>query len=555
MKTLNAVRTALALALALLVCSGTAQSAPLNSAGKRPGRISSAAKSKSTQPAAPAKSDNPSATEPAKTDLKPKDETATTNLAGFKAGSEPEGFRNFKWGAAYSDFSDLKDDNADGEINGRKVKNYKKANEDSAFAGIRADEICYVFSDDKFYGVGIDYKKVDDARWDDITKALLDQYGRVPELRVGNQPAYVWWGDKSFVRVKRYDGWCYLDIWSKFFFGDSNDKAGLFTRAIDLGDMPQLKKMIEADAALVKSTDDEGKSALFWSLDCHPKDGAEQIIEYLISKSADVNQKAKDGSAPLHRACELGELSMVKLLVSKGADVNAKNSDGYTPLLAAYDHTDVAEFLISKDADVKAKETKYGMTALHHAAEAGATELVKLLISKGVDVNAKDNDGYTPLYLAAERRDNTDAMAALIQSGADVNIRESKDGQSILENAVEWGYTDVAKLLISKGADVNAKDNDGHSPLHYAVRDSGKTEITKALIDAGADLNAKERKYGQTPLHIAIDEHNDEAVMLLLDKGADVNAKDDKGNTTLQYAIDDQEDKIADLIRQHGGTQ
>lgn len=541
MKNLNTHLVGPLVAVALIACAASVHAASPRLARKTP----PGAKAKPAKPA-------PKSTS---TPAKPAEVQLTGNLAAFKPGAEPEGFRSFKWGAAFSEFSDLKDDNADGEINGRKVKDYLKTGDDLSFLGLQADHISYVFSSDKFYGVGIEYKKMNDAGWDNIVKSLTDQYGKVPELRLDNQPTYIWWGDRSFVRVKRYTDWCYLDVWSTFFFGDVSDKTSQFVRALSLGDMPQVKKLVEADPNIPKSMDGAGEGCLLWSLQCHPKDNPEQIIEYLISKGADVNLKAKDGTTPLERASSLGILSMVKLLVSKGADVNMKSWNDQTPVItASYSHPDVAEFLISKGADVMQKD-KDGETAIHAAAGSGETDLVKLLISKGADVNARDKDGCPPLYSAVTMPGKVDAIAALIENGADINARESKEGENILQHAAEWGATDSVKLLLSKGADVSAKDNGGHTALHYAVRLMGKAETIKALAQAGAELNAKESKYGQTPLHVAIDEHNDEAVKALLEIGADVNAKDNNGNTTLQYAIDDKEDQIADLIRQHGGTQ
>ena len=67
---------------------------------------------------------------------------------------------------------------------------------------------------------------------------------------------------------------------------------------------------------------------------------------------------------------------------------------------------EVAELLISKGADVNAKD-KYGMTPLLRAAEGGYKKIIELLIAKGADVNAmnlsppgREIGGMTPLDMA-----------------------------------------------------------------------------------------------------------------------------------------------------------
>ena len=61
---------------------------------------------------------------------------------------------------------------------------------------------------------------------------------------------------------------------------------------------------------------------------------------------------------------------------------------------------DIADFLISKGADIDAKDVR-GSTPLIRASMKGYKDTVELLISKGADVNVKDVQGYTALYWAS----------------------------------------------------------------------------------------------------------------------------------------------------------
>jgi len=70
----------------------------------------------------------------------------------------------------------------------------------------------------------------------------------------------------------------------------------------------------------------------------------------------------------IFKASSDGNLAEVKALLKKKPDlVNAQDKDGITPLHYAvrYGHTNVAEFLISKGADVNANKNTWKVTPLH----------------------------------------------------------------------------------------------------------------------------------------------------------------------------------------------
>jgi ankyrin repeat protein len=80
------------------------------------------------------------------------------------------------------------------------------------------------------------------------------------------------------------------------------------------------------------------------------EEGNFKSVEYLISKGANVNEKGKYGSTPLHFASQNGHLNVVEYLISKGANVNVNNNNnGWTPLCCAR-RNDIRDYLISKGA-------------------------------------------------------------------------------------------------------------------------------------------------------------------------------------------------------------
>ncbi|WP_335966022.1 ankyrin repeat domain-containing protein [Galbibacter sp. PAP.153] len=75
-----------------------------------------------------------------------------------------------------------------------------------------------------------------------------------------------------------------------------------------------------------------------------------------------------------------GDYETVKKLIDLGADVNAK-SNGMTPAMyaAKFNRVDILELLIAKDANLKAKCSKKGLTALEYAELSNATDAIAVL--------------------------------------------------------------------------------------------------------------------------------------------------------------------------------
>jgi cytohesin len=156
----------------------------------------------------------------------------------------------------------------------------------------------------------------------------------------------------------------------------------------------------------------------------------------------------------IHDAVKKGELEAVTKLVEKDPSlVNAKNDDddGNFPIHISVmeKNARVTEFLISKGADVKAKNN-FNETPLHLAAGIDDVPIAKLLIEKGAEVNDKAV-GSTPLHRAILGSANVDMVSLLIEKGADVNAKGLFD-LTPLKMAIGAKKNDVIKLLRQHGA-------------------------------------------------------------------------------------------------------
>src|SRR6266511_601613 len=81
---------------------------------------------------------------------------------------------------------------------------------------------------------------------------------------------------------------------------------------------------------------------------------------------------------------------------------------------------DAVQALLDHHADVNAKETTRGQTALMWAAGEGHVETIKALVARGADLKTRENGGWTA-FLFAAREGQIDAVRALLALGADVN--------------------------------------------------------------------------------------------------------------------------------------
>lgn len=288
-----------------------------------------------------------------------------------------------------------------------------------------------------------------------------------------------------------------------------------FFRAIRTGDIKTIEQFLRAGININTSIEPtkHGMRAGRTAIQVASESNQYEVAKYLIKNGASVREKGALGVPPLTLAAREGADNIVELLIAKGADVNAvdDNSNGTALMAASFKgQYRVAKYLIAKGANVNAK-SKEGYTALHSAASGAGKELSELLIVSGANVNSRTNNGITPLRLNAESHYYADVAAVLLSKGADPNLADD-DNRTPLNLAITKCHMATAELLISKGADVTTVDKLGMTALHRAVFSSGDSrckqrdtlKITQQLLLRGARVDIADNK-GRTPLSIAAD--------------------------------------------------
>jgi ankyrin repeat protein len=271
-----------------------------------------------------------------------------------------------------------------------------------------------------------------------------------------------------------------------------------------------------------------------------------------ITKRANVNEVARDGSTALLWSVYNGNQEMTRALLAAGAPVNSPNHYGITPLLQASRTGDATliGMLLKAGADVAAAHPD-GETPLMAVARTGHIDALKILIEAGANANTADAyQQETPLMWAAAEG-HQDVVNELLKAGADPNrqahingIDERKHGDhptggfTALMFATRNGYDDVAAALIKGGADPKLTNGDGLTATMVAIAND-RFDLAAKLVDLGANAN-------DGSLYFAVDMHDAtsdmrahdgsrlrsdhpnkltsmELIKFLLDKGADPN--------------------------------
>jgi ankyrin repeat protein len=237
----------------------------------------------------------------------------------------------------------------------------------------------------------------------------------------------------------------------------------------------------------------------------------------------------------LGAAADAGHLNVVQYLVSKGANVNAKDRNGYTPLLLALvsDNADIEllKVLVGEGADVNVKAASDGFTALHWAAANNRVDAISFLLDKGANKNARNGNNVTPLFLAASKG-NLDVVDDLINNRG-VHLNDN------IFSAAKNGYIGLIKYFVERRAvEPFAKNQNGDTPLHEAVS-YGHTNVVKYFLDEkSGNVNLPNRR-GETPLLVAARNGQLNVIRYLLNEAnANITARDNDQNSVLHKAAE-----------------
>lgn len=257
------------------------------------------------------------------------------------------------------------------------------------------------------------------------------------------------------------------------------------------GNSLRVSTLLDQNPSLLEERGLDGSTALSLAA----KYGMTEVVEFLLSKGANVSSKDEMGRTPLILAVEFGHAEIAGVLIAKGADVNAKSDSGQTPLTIAESRSENQTVAILRQlpdpgryhplsqAEIQLRDDWLG------AAEFGRLEKVKAVLDKHPDLLESSNRfGETALYGAAVTG-MTQVVEFLLSKGANVNASD-RFGKTVLMMSADYGHAETARVLIAKGAAVSAMDKAGHTASYFAKHclapKKACSEVRDVLLQHGA---------------------------------------------------------------------
>lgn len=194
-----------------------------------------------------------------------------------------------------------------------------------------------------------------------------------------------------------------------------------------------------------------------------------------------------DGMTPLLCAADRGSMKIMKFLADRGGSLASCDNEGMNALLFACmrGHVEVARWLLESPerAGHVDQRDKYLSTALYLASYSNRPECVELLITRGADLEARNKYGFTPLLRAARSKDALATVKLLFSRGADTAALTPDGSVSVFMMACASGSEPMVRFLKSV-CDAEYCGPSGLGPWHVATW-MGRANIVQLLEEWG----------------------------------------------------------------------
>lgn len=243
--------------------------------------------------------------------------------------------------------------------------------------------------------------------------------------------------------------------------------------AAGLGDLEQLKQLLDADPKAVHERGGDGQLPLHFA-------ATPEVVTLLLARGAEIDARDLDHGATAAQWAVRSRPGVARALVEAGAELDP------VLLTALGDVVRLTDWLDASPGDLDARITNErfpvpGSSASH------------------IYVYSIGNNG-TLLHVAA-RCNQPEMVSPFVDRGLDVDVRGDYDECTPLHVAAWDGSREAAGALIDAGADVTAVSGPTHTtpPLVWAIV-NGQERMVAFLVERGApvtDLERGEARFGR----------------------------------------------------------
>ena len=153
-------------------------------------------------------------------------------------------------------------------------------------------------------------------------------------------------------------------------------------------------------------------------------------------------------------------------------------------------HTPRLMYLLSRGADIDARDGRSGLTALHNASFRGDLGNVQLLLASGADVNPFSDLGGTPICIAA-LRGHADVVETLLSHRAKLAV-----GKDVLGSAIHCacfsGVVSIFKSILDRGARLDYRVFSDFGTLSQLAKTQDVAPAVQ-VIEAGSRFRSSDR--------------------------------------------------------------
>jgi len=209
-----------------------------------------------------------------------------------------------------------------------------------------------------------------------------------------------------------------------------------------------------------------------------------EVLEFLVSRGADLRLSDDEGWTALHAAAACGDLRAAKCIVKAAGPgvTNMRTLHGLRPIDLA-ESTELSHFLLTADLNAfrselfKIVKTQTSGPSDEAVSATCTTKEEGVVVSAIMSKSYKDALryirekqqmlGHSLLHVAAAKNLPKLALVLLERKLVSIDSRDH-NGWTPLHTASYHNSLDVAMLLRDYGADVGAREDDGLTPLYFA---------------------------------------------------------------------------------------